>query len=386
MQTLPAQHNLCKRRNVTLCLVVILCLVPLFVPLFTTLYAADVVVPSRANDADGDLIVDTVDIDDDNDGIPDLHEIAPDGSDLDSDKDGMPNRLDLDSDNDSILDWLESGAIKTLDLSSLRKLGPRLVGEVGVNGMLDVFESPLDTGRLRYTLANTDVNQDDIPDFLDLDSDNDGWSDLNESRVSAAYDQNRDARIDAPPGSVGADGIADYLQQVNDRACCDVDGDGIDDISPINSDKTDLPDYQDLDSDNDGIFDILELNGTDADGNGYVDNFVDAPPNADGMDDGLLTFPYSTTDANGNGIPDHADYFASAVTPGAPVAPERLPEQLPEQLNDPVQEGEILTGLNASGCSVASTASDLLLLLLSVLSIAVLAWRYTLRHTSLQRK
>jgi len=350
----------------------------LFVPFFTTLHAEDVVAPLRINDADGDLIVDTADIDDDNDGIPDLHEIAPDGSDIDSDKDGIPNRLDLDSDNDSILDWLESGAVKTLDLSSLRKLGPRLVGEVGSNGLLDVFEAPLDTGRLRYQIANTDVNQDDIPDYLDLDSDNDGWSDLNESGVSAEYDQNRDARIDAPPGSVGADGIADYLQQINDQACCDINGDGIDDISPINSDLIDLPDYQDLDSDNDGINDIIELNGTDVDNDGHVDNFVDAPANADGMDDGLLAFPYTTTDLNGNGVPDHADYIASAVTPDTSVPPA--------QLQDPAQNGEILTGLNASGCSIASTASDLLMLLLAVFSIAVLAWRHTLRHISRQRK
>lgn len=379
MQGLPAPQNFSKRRNVALCLVMILFLVPLFVPFFTTLNANDVIVPSQANDADGDLIANTADVDDDNDGIPDLQEIALDGSDLDSDGDGIPNRLDLDSDNDSILDWLESGATKSLDLSSLRKLGPRLVGEVGTNGLLDVFESPVDTSRLRYTLTNTDVNQDDIPDYLDLDSDNDGWSDLNESRVSAAYDKDRDARIDAPPGSVGADGIADYLQQVNDRACCDLDGDGIDDISPLNSDQTDLPDYQDLDSDNDGINDIVELNGTDVDGDGYVDNFVDTL--ADGMDDGLLTFPYSTTDANGNGLPDHADYIASSVTP-APL----MPREATEQLNDSARDGEILTGLSASGCSVTSTVSDFLLLLLFIMSIAVLAWRYTLRAITHQRK
>ncbi|MFK7855693.1 MAG: hypothetical protein AB8B79_16335 [Granulosicoccus sp.] len=375
MEALPAHQNKRNCQIVTACLVVVLCLVPLLWPIFATLHAADVT-PTLVNDADGDLIVDTADVDDDNDGIPDLHEIAVDGSDLDSDGDGIPNRLDLDSDNDSILDWLESGAIKTLDLSSLRKLGPRLVGEVGFNGLLDVFEAPLDTGRLRYTLANTDVNEDDIPDYLDLDSDNDGWSDFNESRVSAAYDQDGDARIDAPPGSVGADGIADYLQQINDRACCDLDGDGIDDISPINSDMADLPDYQDLDSDNDGIKDIVELNGIDANDDGHVDNFVDSPTSPDGMDDGLLIFPYTTSDANGNGVPDHADFFASNVVPGT-TAP--IPS---EQLQDPVEQGVVLTGLDASGCSVASAASDFLLLLMSILSIAVLAWRNTLRHVA----
>lgn len=223
MNALPAplEPRIDKRHNqqhrIIQCLVIGLCLIPLFLPFITTLYA-DEVAPSSRHDADGDFIVNTADVDDDNDGIPDLDEISAAGTDRDSDGDGMPDRLDLDSDNDGILDWQESGAIKTIDRSSLRVVGGRLVGEVGANGMLDLFESPLDTGKPAYSLANTDVNEDAIPDYLDLDSDNDGWPDLQEANVSPAYDADRDARIDAPPGSVGNDGIADYLQRINDRS------------------------------------------------------------------------------------------------------------------------------------------------------------------------
>jgi len=260
----------------------------ILLPLYPGAYAQEDSALTIINDFDGDAITNTADVDDDNDGIPDVYEIAADGADIDSDADGMPDRLDLDSDNDGILDWIESGATKTLDLSSIRKVGARLSGEVGTNGMLDIFESPLDTGALAYNLSNTDG--DALPDFLDLDSDNDGWPDLREAGVSAEFDLDNDARLDLINASVGSDGVADYLQLVNDRACCDLDGDGINDIVPLNTDLSDLPDYQDLDSDNDDLFDIAELNGQDLNNDGLVDNFVDVAGGVDGWDDALLAW------------------------------------------------------------------------------------------------
>lgn len=332
-------------------------------------YASDTVVPTLRNDTDGDGATDTFDFDDDNDGIPDRLEIAADGSDLDSDSDGMPDRMDLDSDNDGIPDWVESGATKVLDLSSLRKVGGRLTGEVGTNGMLDIFESPVDTGNLSYRISNTDVNHDAIPDYLDLDSDNDGLPDLKEAGVADQYDADKDARLDVDQKGVGNDGIADYLQQVNDQACCDLDGDGRDDIIPINSDGMDLPDYQDLDSDNDGITDIIELNGLDVDGDGHVDSFRDVVGGPDGMDDGVLIFPYLPVDENGNGVFDHIDTTDAGERSGSDeISREALP-QSPDQMAE-ANSGAVLTGLNAAGCSVTGNGDSklnafwLLLLLL----------------------
>lgn len=270
-----------------------------------------------------------------------------------------------------------------------RIVGARLVGEVGDNGMLDVFESPLDTGRAAYSLANTDINEDDIPDYLDLDSDNDGRPDLREAGVSARYDLNRDARLDALPGSVGNDGIADFLQSVNDQACCDLDGDGRNDLIPINTDSSDLPDFQDLDSDNDGISDIIELGGSDSDSDGHVDNFVDVLGGQDGTDDGLLAFPYNPRDANGNGVFDHMEYIASVNATNDDESVDAVPDVvgMQPQADDSQPAAEappsvILTGLNASGCSIASQASNPILYLLTIISIAMLGRRYTLRRRS----
>ena len=335
-------------------------------------------------------MVNTADVDDDNDGIPDLHEIAMDGSDRDSDGDGMPDRIDLDSDNDGIPDWLESGAIKTLSLATLRVTGGRLVGEVGVNGLLDVFEWPVDTGNMAYTLANTDVNEDALPDFLDLDSDNDGWPDIREIGVSPAYDRNGDARIDAPPGTVGNDGIADFLQRVNDQSCCDLDGDGVDDPMPLNTDSADLPDYQDLDSDNDGLSDIVELGGTDADNDGHVDNFIDIAGGPDGTDDGLIAFPYTPRDLNGNAVDDHLEYVPSAnpgsvpdettgedtvgMQPESGTDPDTSP--VDDELPEAGSQGVVRTGLGGAGCSITSRGFDPFMFLLTIISAIMLIRRY----------
>ncbi len=366
-----------------------------------------------ANDSDGDRVVDTVDVDDDNDGITDVFEIADDGNDRDTDRDGIVDRLDLDSDNDGILDWQESGAVLTVDFSALRVVSGRLLGPVGENGFIDALETALDNGQMRYSLVNSDAPQDALNDVLDLDSDNDGLPDLLEAGVDASFDSDKDARIDIDngSGSVGRDGIPNRLQNTNDETCCDVNGDGVEDTVPRNTDLTDYPDFQDLDSDNDGVFDLVEAGGRDFDGDGRVDNFFDSPV-LDGMDDTLLSIPLSAPDTNGNAVPDHLDEFAQAgddsstesqngsgqqqdatapitapVDNGGNDGTDRDPAQRPGEnilsegpAEDDPTSGVVKTGINAAGCSVQSSGMDLILLLLSVLSITVLGWRYSVRR------
>ncbi len=354
-----------------------------------------------ANDVDGDGVHDTVDLDDDNDGIPDIFEIGADGLGIDSDKDGMPDRVDLDSDNDGILDWQESGAVMSVDFSAISSVAGRLVGEVGANGLLDVLETSPDSNQLRYQLINSDAPADNIYDVLDLDSDNDGLPDLIEAGVNANYDSDGDARIDAPIGTVGNDGIADYLQTINDQSCCDVTGDGVDDVIPRNTDASDLPDYLDLDSDNDGAFDLQEAQGLDTNNDGRVDNVVDLHPQ-DGLDDAIRSLPLVLGDSNGNGLVDVLDPFAvisngataDNTTGGNGVADDQMtvssrdpairPDLNPASADAPLEDdpgvGTVLTGLNAGGCSIQSSHTDWLLLLLAVISLVVLGWRNTVRR------
>lgn len=269
-------------------------------------------------DIDGDGVVDTVDQDDDNDGIPDRWELFPNGAERDTDGDGMPDRMDLDSDNDGILDVQESGVFMSASFGSARIVNGRILAQVGENGLANFLETFVDSNNPIYQLQNTDEADGDIvPDYLDLDSDNDGLSDLLEAGLPASLDQNRDGRIDAPPGSVGADGIFDAAQLHNDASCCDYDDDGIEDSTPFNTDTGDLPDFQDLDSDNDGVLDLVEGGGTDLDQDGRIDSFFDDANSPDGVDDGLALVPLSVPDSNGNGIPDFRD--ASVQYTAAPV-------------------------------------------------------------------
>lgn len=279
--------------------------------------------PTYANsiDADSDGIPDTVDIDDDNDGIPDFLELNDDGSDRDSDQDGMPDRLDLDSDNDGILDLAESGVFMLDSYPSVRVVGGRLRTTVGENGYADFLETAPDSRQMVFTLLNMDAVQDQVPDYLDLDSDNDSLSDLWEAGVPLSLDGNRDGRIDASPGQVGADGILDSVQIVNDTNCCDYNLDGVLDITPRNTDGGDLPDFQDLDSDNDSVYDVIEAGSADADGDGRIDGFVDDPASPDGIDDVVVLVPLEPRDEDGNGVPDVLEY---GVQP-SPPEPVEIP-------------------------------------------------------------
>ena len=129
----------------------------------------------------------------------------------------------------------------------------------GSNGGIITYYNLVET-------INTDDDlgtNDDVPDFCDLDSDNDGILDSVEDGGTGF-----DPSIDAD-----GDGIPNYLDQ-NDLTpgfppFVDVNGDGVNDVYDTDNDST--PDFQDLDSDNDGCFDSIESGGTDDNNDGALD-------------------------------------------------------------------------------------------------------------------
>ncbi|MEM7130359.1 MAG: SdrD B-like domain-containing protein [Chloroflexota bacterium] len=218
-----------------------------------------------SNDTDGDTILDDTDIDDDNDGIPDSEEDANAFNGGDSDNDGINDSLDLDSDNDGIPDLWESGlpiwTAYALDADGDGRIDTP-TNLVGGNGLADDVETSIDSDSISYTIANTDGNPN--PDYIDLDSDNDGINDVLEGDTP---DADGDGQAD---GTVGSNGIASSAD--TSRLLPDVDCD-------------DIPDFRELDSDDDGLFDLVESGDlTVIDGNN--DGMVDG---ADGSDsDGIL--------------------------------------------------------------------------------------------------
>lgn len=170
----------------------------------------------------------------------------------DSDADGIEDQLDKDSDGDNVSDLTESQDNNfTLNTTDVNK-----------NGLYDIFETKLNPN---------DTDNDNIPDYLDLDSDNDG--------------------------------ILDSVETGSNNT--DTDNDGI-------------KNFRDLDSDGDSCYDVLEAGFTDTTGNHILGTSF--PPTVDGK--GLVT-----SRTNGYTIPN------SNYNTAAPIVITNQPNAIPHCLN-----------------------------------------------------
>ena len=118
-----------------------------------------------------------------------------------------------------------------------------------------------------------DTDSDATPDFLDMDSDNDGISDLIESQPNTAIalspiDSNKDGLYDVfgtgtIPHDTDSDTILDYLD-------LDSDNDGIKDNveTEADQDADGIRNYRDMDRENDGCNDVVEAGFSDGDSDG----------------------------------------------------------------------------------------------------------------------
>jgi hypothetical protein len=218
-------------------------------------------------DSDGDGVPDIDDLDDDNDGILDTIE-----GENDTDGDGIVDSLDLDSDNDGILDILESG-----------NLTATIEGRVNSNidedgdGIMELADADDSDSASEGNVTPIDTDGDEKPDFQDVDSDNDGISDLIESGVDSSNDSDNDGRVD---GSIDENGLPTTINSTS---------------NPLDTDSDGTPNHRDLDSDSDGISDVIEGGGIDDD----FDNKID---NVNTLLDGS-----SLPDSNDNGVPNYLE-------------------------------------------------------------------------------
>jgi hypothetical protein len=157
---------------------------------------------------------------------------------IDADGDGVINSLDIDADNDGIPDNVEAQ-------TTLGYVAP--TGSVGANGLYNIYGSDDDLFTAT-SFAINDRDGDTTPDYLDTDSDGDGTFDIGENQISDAVD----AALDANTGS-STNGTPDGI--VDPSSFVDSDGDGLADIfegadvndgydvnDEINTPSTDLPD------------------------------------------------------------------------------------------------------------------------------------------------
>ncbi len=287
-------------------------------------------------DMDGDNVPDHLDVDSDNDGITDLVEaghaqadadgngvidgmpadfgtngffnaIATDANDFaaqptytrfDFDNDGIPDHDDLDSDNDGINDVTEAG-FGQYDTNNDGRIddGAGNIPTVGETGLVSTILDPVDTA-MPIPLPQ-DHDMDGIPDWHDLDSDNDGIHDVVEG---GNIDLDNDGMIGMGMPTVDTNGLA----------TTDTMGNTLMPTSrPQDYDMDGIPDWHDLDSDNDAINDVVEGGATDPDNDGIIGMgmpMVDANGVATNDADGT---PVSATskplDQDGDGIPDWHD-------------------------------------------------------------------------------
>ena len=183
----------------------------------------------------------------------------------DTDADGVPDYLDLDSDQDGVPDVIES---QNEDIDQNGRIDNFLDNNNnGVDDSVEAFSSPIE-----------DTDADGVPNYLDLDSDNDGLSDIRESNGAdldedSIVDSLLDADRDSIPDSVDVDFTGGF----------DEDGDGIDD-------RADADFLIGDDTDGDGIIDRFD---PDRNGDGYADDLVNA-----------LSLGQALPDTDADGVPD----------------------------------------------------------------------------------
>ncbi|WP_271764906.1 T9SS type B sorting domain-containing protein [Aquimarina algiphila] len=179
----------------------------------------------------------------------------------DSDRDEVPNFLDLDSDNDGIFDIIEAGR-SDLDtngdgiVDGIRDIDGDGIADIGV----DANGIPIAASG---GLTPISSDGDGLPDYLDIDADNDGIQDNIEGQATLTY-------IAPSRNDLNKNGVDDAYE-------------GVGSITPVNTDTDTLPDYLDLNSDDDCLNDTVEAYDLNLDGISDITS-IGADTDNDGMD------------------------------------------------------------------------------------------------------
>lgn len=254
-------------------------------------------VPAPLPDTDFDGLPNFQDVDSDADGIDDATECGPTPPCVDTDQDGTANPYDTDSDGDGVSDTIEANDVDQDGAADVTPTGTDTDGD----GLDDAWDT--DNGGSAPGLPNTD--QDDAPNYVDVDDENDNISTEQELADAQTYGEDIDM-----------DGVPNYLD-------VDSDGDGVTDLAEtgFDIDMDGIPDYLDPDSapgdeDMDGIPDVIECEGPtsscrDTDGDGILD-YQDPDDDGDGIDTSveLGDDPTMDDDVDGDGIPSYLDVDA----------------------------------------------------------------------------
>ena len=243
----------------------------------------------------------------------------------DTDGDGIINSLDLDSDNDGIFDVVEGGAVAAgaVDTDTDGRIDG-VPADFGNNGLFDAIENNDNSdATTTHAIGESADDTDTIPNFLDLDSDGDGISDNVEAQTTLGYT--------TPSGTVDGNGVftnyTNGLIPVNtdttdapDYLDLDSDNDGANDTTEAGISLTGV------DTDGDGLDDGTDATADYSDPGGTIDNpltgsviLIDADSDANsGGDvdfrDALNQADLSLAKTVNNSNPDQGDDITFTIT------------------------------------------------------------------------
>ncbi|MBC3758580.1 T9SS type B sorting domain-containing protein [Hyunsoonleella sp. SJ7] len=160
----------------------------------------------------------------------------------DNDSDGVKDEFDLDSDNDGLPDFVENQGTLT-PLSGI---------DADLNGLDDIYD---------INVTPIDTDSDGIWGMYDLDSDNDGITDLLETgQLGTLSDTDLDGIEDGP--TYGANGWTDAAETTPDSNEIG--------YNPNDADNDTIFSYIDADSDGDSCSDVTEAGFSDANVDDYL--------------------------------------------------------------------------------------------------------------------
>ncbi|WP_158839079.1 T9SS type A sorting domain-containing protein [Polaribacter sp. L3A8] len=364
------------------------------------------IVEAGGVDTNGDGVVDypisgdpTSMIDLDNDGLDDNYDTTDTSGSTpsftagtpianpDTDGDGIKDALDLDADNDGIPDLIEAGGVDTDGNGKVDSIDAngKLLNDTDNDGFDDAVDG--DIGQLgtdnnkdnALVLTGTDTNNDGqpnsyitgdtdgdgIPNHLDLDSDNDGITDIIEA---GGTDTNKDGKVDAIVANgtltndTNNDGFDDNVQNAPlVTTGSDTDNDGNpNSYTDGDADSDGIPNFIDIDADNDGIPDNIEAQTT----SGYIapTGTTIADTNNNGVDDvyevsGIGFVPENTdntdlpdyldTDSDNDGILDIAENGHTAnVVSGTDTDKDGLDDAFDDNNDATIAGSTVNDGLN----------------------------------------
>lgn len=214
---------------------------------------------NEPDDADFDEIPNYIDLDSDDNGIPDADEVGPDPKHpIDTDNDTIPDYLDDDNDGDGIYDTVEILGERIFDADNIDET--QFSGDCNGDTLPDKMGSPqvpidCDSDTVPDYM-DKDSDGDTIPDIIE--------SNVNNGIFYARYSKDSDSNgipdDEECSGTIDADGFLTNCidldgDTVPDFLDLDNDGDGLTDIY----EKSIGSDMNKLDSDDDGVPDYVEI-------------------------------------------------------------------------------------------------------------------------------